>query len=440
MLTFQDYQQIGDNENDRMDFIHSVIEQHKTTELYKTAVIAEEYMKKKNVTIVNYQRMLTTLSGNKVLDKWSPNHKVTSGFFKRFITQQNQFLLGNGVTWQGDGMDDNFDNALREAGKNALVGGVSFGFWNLDHMDVFKITEFAPLWDEETGALRAGVRWWQIDDDKPLRATFYEDDGYTEYMWKDGDKYVIVEKQAYIIDYTVSEIEGTEIIDGRNYPSFPIVPLWGNPEHQSELVGIREGIDEYDFIKNGFANDLAGAPLFWIIKGAGGMEDSDLVQFLERLRLTHAAAPADGQEVEVKTIDLPYAARDTLLNRIEKDLYRDYMALNTEELSSKNATATEIKAAYEPMNSKADDYEYQIIDFIEGIMSLAGVEDTPTFTRSYMINTQEEITTVVAAASYLQSDYVTEKILTLLGDGDRAKEMVMQIDADDFFMNETEGE
>lgn len=431
MYTFQDFMQIGETEDERMDFITEAIQQHKASDLYNDAVIAEQYMKKRNVTIMNYQRLLTTLTGNKVIDRWSPNHKVVSGFFKRFVTQQNQFLLGNGVTWEGDGLGDKFDNALREAGKDALVGAVSFGFWNLDHMDVFKITEFVPLWDEENGALRAGIRWWQIDDNKPLRATLYEEDGYTEYMWKEGDKYIIAEKKAYIINYTTSEVDGTEIIDGQNYPAFPIVPLWGNPEHQSELVGIREGIDEYDFIKNGFANDLDGAQLYWIIKGAGGMNDPDLVQFLERLALVHAAAPADGQEVEAKTIEIPYAARDTLLNRIEKDLYRDYMALNTEELSSRNATATEIKAAYEPMNAKADDYEYQILDFLEAIMELAGVDDTPTFTRSYLINTQEEITTVVAAANYLQGDYVTEKILTLLGDGDKAEEMVMQMEADD---------
>lgn len=430
MLTYQDYLKVGESEDERMDFIHTAIQQHKTTDLYNTAIIAEQYMKKQNVTIMNYQRLLTTLTGNKVIDRWSPNHKVTSGFFKRFVTQQNQFLLGNGVTWEGDGLGDKFDSALRTAGKNALVGAVSFGFWNLDHMDVFKVTEFVPFWDEENGALRAGIRWWQIDENKPLRATFYEVDGYTEYMWEEGEKYVLNEKRPYIINYTTSEVDGTEIIDGQNYPSFPIVPLWGNSEHQSELFGIREGIDEYDFIKNGFANDLDSAQIYWIIKGAGGMTDPDLVQFLDRLNLVHAAAPADEQDVEVKTVEIPYAARDTLLNRIEKDLYRDYMALNTEELSSRNATATEIKAAYEPMNAKADDYEYQILDFIEAIMALAGVEDKPTFTRSYLINTQEEITTVMSAATYLQDDYVTEKILTLLGDGDRAEEMIKEIEAD----------
>ena len=34
-----------------------------------------------------------------------------------------------------------------------LIHGVSFLFWNVDRLHVFPLTEFAPLWDESTGAL-----------------------------------------------------------------------------------------------------------------------------------------------------------------------------------------------------------------------------------------------------------------------------------------------
>ena len=135
--------------------------------------------------------------------------------------------------------------------------------------------------------------------------------------------------------------------------------------------------------------------------------------------------------MDAKTIEIPYEAREKLLDRIERDLYRDYMALNTEDLSSRSATATEIKAAYEPMNAKADDFEYQILDFLDGLMEIAGVEDTATFTRSYIVNTQEEVTTVISAASFTGDEYTTEKILTLLGDGDKAEEIIKQQEADE---------
>lgn len=436
MKTYQDFERA----QNKMEFVLQAINEHKDSDIYKIAVIANDYFKKRNTTIKQYERTIYTLTGQKVNDRFSPNHKATSGFFKKFVTQQTQFLLGNGVSWENDerkkGFDNKFDRALQKAAKYALIGAVSFGFWNLDKLQIFKITEFVPLYDENTGALRAGIRWWQISSNKPLRATLYEEDGYTEYEWnrsENSNKYageIIKDKQKYIINVSTSEIDGTEIRDGENYPSFPIVPLWANDEHESEIVGIRDGIDAYDLIKNGYTNELDSAQIYWLIKGAGGMEDKDLVQFLDRLKTTHAAAPADGQEVEAKTVDIPYEAREKLLDRIEKDLYRDYMALNTEDLSSRNATATEIKAAYMPLDSKADDFEYMVLDFIEGILSIAGVENTASFTRSYVVNTSEEVTTVVQAANHLTDDYVTEKILTLLGDGDKAEEMIKQKDAD----------
>jgi hypothetical protein len=445
MLTYQDLVNVGENESNRMDFVMNIIHQHKASDDYKIGAIAEEYYKKRNVTLVKFQKMLTTLTGGRVVDKWSPNHKVVSGFFKRFVTQQNQYSLGNGISWGENPFADDkqkarFDSEVKQAGLYALIGGVSFGFWNLDHLDVFKITEFAPLYDEENGALRAGVRFWQIDADKPLRATLYEEDGYTEYRWKDGKGEILQDKRKYIITVSQSDIDGTEIIDGENYPTFPIVPLWGNPEKQSELVGIREGIDVYDFIKNGFANDLDGAQLYWIIKGAGGMDDPDLAQFLDRLRLVGAASPAEGQSVEAVTLDLPYDARDNLLTRLENDLYRDYMSLNLADIKSGSVVTAQIKAAYKPMDLKADDYEYMLGDFLDHILTLAGIDATPTFTRSMLVNTTEEITAVLSAANMLPKDYVVQKIVTLLGDGDRAQEIAEQAEADGLFLNNEETE
>jgi hypothetical protein len=69
-------------------------------------------------------------------------------------------------------------------------------------------------------------------------------------------------------------------------------------------------------------------------------------------------------------------------------------------------------------------YEYCVLDFVEAILKLAGIEDEPTFTRSIVVNVQENIQNVLQAAQYLEQTYVTEKLLNLLGDGDKAKEMI----------------
>lgn len=436
MNTYQDLLKVGERDADRMDFVIKAIRDHKATDLYRTAAVAQEYFEKRNRTIVRYQKLLYDINGRAVPDNYSANYKLCSGFFTRFVIQENQYLLGNGVSWQkgnGKKLGDNFDHALQSAGEKALIGGVSFGFWNYDHLEVFSVLETIPLYDELTGGLAAAIRFWQIDENKPLRATLYEMDGVTEYQWVQGKGEIKKEKAPYIVRTSYTEADGLEILDGRNYDGFPIVPLYANNAKQSEIVGIREQIDAYDLIKSGFCNTIDEASMvYWAIQNAGGMDDIDLIKFVERMRTLHAGLVEDSDaKAEAHTIEAPHEGREVLLNRIENDLYRDYMALNTDRIASGAATATEILAAYEPMNSKVDMYEYQVLEFIQGVLAIAGVDDTPTFTRSRIVNVTEMVQTLLQAAQYLSGEYVTRKILEAFGDGDKAEDIIRQIDAED---------
>ena len=448
MVTFQDLSLRGDDEKARMEFVHSLIGKHKASKEYETAIIADEYARQENRTIMWYQKMLYTMSGDAVPDNYSANYKLCSNFFYKFVTQENQYLLGNGVTWADESakkkMGETFDGKLQEAGYEALIAGTSFGFWNLDHLEVFKLSEFIPLYDEENSALMAGVRFWQIDDAKPLRATLYEIDGYTEYIWqkreikdgkeeKEAEGRVLHEKRAYKLNIRSTAVDGVEIYDGENYPTFPIVPLFGNQHKQSELVGLRSEIDAYDLIRSGFANDVDDASqIYWTIQNAGGMDDVDLAKFVERMKTVRAATVEDdGARAESHTMEVPYASREALLSRLRADMYEDYMALDTQMIAGGAITATQIRASYEPLNSKADNYEYQVRKFVDRIAELAGVDSEYSFTRSTIVNTSEEVALVLNSADFLPKDYITEKILTLLGDGDKAEEIIRQMDADE---------
>ena len=441
MLTYQDYLKVEDDEQLTLEFVRTVIDEHKSTDLYKTAEIADEYDRHLNRTILNFQKLLYDVTGNTVPDNWSANFKMSSGFFNRFVTQENQYLLGNGVTWEKKDTKeklggDEFDTQLQKLGKMALVGGVSFGFFNMKKLETFAVTEFAPLYDEENGALMAGVRFWQIDDNKPLRATLYTIDGYTDYIWnKRGEKtqgMILHPKRAYKLTVSKTEADGEEILNGENYPSFPIVPLWGNPHHQSELVGLREQIDCYDLIKSGYANNVdEGSIIYWTLQGAGGMDDVDLSTFVEKMKTLHAATTDGNTKAEPKQLEAPYQSREALLLKLRGDLYDDAMALDVKAIADGAITATQIRAAYEPLNSKTDQYEYCVLDFLKRLCDIAGIEDKPTFTRSVIVNNQEEMQLVIQAAQFLNQDYVTRKVLELFGDGDKADDILKQMAADE---------
>lgn len=433
MLTFQDLQAVGDSEKDKMQFVKNVITRHKSTELFKMACVAEEYDRQQNRTIMLYRKLLYKVTGEAVPDNYSADYKLCSNFFDRLITQLNQYLLGNGCTWSDPEtkkkLGADFDTRLQQAGHEALMSGEAFGFWNLEHLEIFNLREFAPLYDEENGALCAGVRFWQIDANKPMRATLYELDGYTDYQYKNGEGSVLNEKRPYIIEETGAPVDDELSYQGKNYDGFPIIPLWANQHKQSELVGMRENIDAYDLIKSGFANTVDDASMiYWTISNAGGMDEVDLAQFVEQLRRVKAATVGKQGQAEAHTMDVPYASREAILDRLRNDIYEDFMALDTKQIAAGAVTATQIKAAYEPINSKADKYEYQVLDFIQGILKIAGIEDSPTFARSMITNTNEEIQIVLQAAQYLPERYVTKKIVSLLGDTEALEDIMAEMD------------
>lgn len=416
MKTYEDLLEVINDEGDLMEFTLEVINDHKTSEIYKDAQISYDYYRKRNKTITEFQKLLYTLSGEAVPDNFSANFKFINAFFPIFVKQEASHLLGNGVTFNEEGTKDRlggdkFDTQLIKAGKAALWGAISFGFFNYDHVDIFDILEYAPLWGEEDGGLHAGVRFWQISENKPLRATLYMEDGYIEYTWREGKGSILKDKTPYMQITATSEADGTEIIDGQNYEGFPIVPLWGNEEHQSSFVGLRSKIDGYDLIQSGFANDLDEASqIYWIIQNADGMDDIDLKKFLERLKIVKAANVDGGTTAEAHTIEVPYQARQQALAEIRDSLYRDAMALDTDKITAGSITATAINAAYENLTLKCDDFETNVTEFIRGLLDLIGIDDSPTYQRSKIVNVSEDTQVVLSAADYLDDETILKHL------------------------------
>ena len=435
MKTYEDFLELT-NEEDIQEFVREAINDHKTSKMYREAAVAYDYYRKRNVTITRYQKLLYTMSGEAVPDNFSANYKFINAFFPIFVKQEAHHLLGEGVTFNEDATKDKlggdrFDSVLIKAGLAALWGGVSFGFFNMDHVDVFDILEFVPLIGEEDGGIHAGIRFWQIADNKPLRATLYQEDGYTEYIWRDDKCFVLAEKRPYKQIVQVSEADGTEIIDGENYPSFPIVPLWGNDEHQTELTGLREKIDGYDLIQSGLANDLDDmSQIYWVLENAGGMDDVDLARFIERLKTVKAATMEDdGARAEAHTVEVPYQARMTALADLRDSLYRDAMALDTDRISAGNVTATAIEASYENLTLKCDGFEDCIFDFINGLLNLIGVDDAPTFKRSKIIIMNEDTQMILTAAQYLDDETILKHLPFL--NIDEVDEILKRVDEEE---------
>lgn len=429
MLTYQDFVEAGDA--NREGFVLEAIERHKSGEAYRMARLADAYDRQQNTTINKYVQKMFDLTGSKLVDFTASNNKIASNFFHRLNTQRVMYSLGQGVSFIDAGeaggedttkamLGTHFDHDLRCLAYDALIHGVCFGFWNLDRLFVFPLTEFCPLWDEYDGTLKAGIRFWRIDQSRPMQAVLYEADGYTRYQsrqdanWTANERLEAVdEKRPYIEKTSYTPADGIEqVIGGENYSALPVVPMWGSKLHQSTLVGMRQAIDSYDLIRSGFANDLTDcAQIYWLVSNAGGMGDADLQKFLDRLKINHVALvdSDDGGNAQAYTQEIPYAARKEYLQMIRDGIYEDFGALDVHTVAA-GATNDHIDAAYQPMDEEASDFEYQVSEFIQQLLGLIGVEDAPVFKRARISNQKEQVDMVVAEAQWLDRETILRKL------------------------------
>ena len=441
--TYQDLLAVGEDERKRIEFVQDVIRDHKGSKLYSDALTANEYYAGRNVTITNYCKLIHDAFGRAVPDIWSPNHKIACHYYGYLVNQLVLFLLGNGISFSENSTKEklgkNFDKVCVDLLTAALNNSVAYGFANNGTVTPFTVLEFAALQDEETSAIRAGVRFWQLADNKPLRATLYEEDGYTDYIQQSGEEMTVLhEKRAYIQIVQTSEATGVQIVDGRNYPSFPIVPLY-NTGKKSELDGNRELHDAMDLMLSGLVNNVDGGEIiYWLVKNSGGMDQPSMNRLLQTLRTAHIASVDSEDDITAHSPLVHFEASKEALEQLRRQIFDNHMGLDVRNISGGAATATQIKAAYEPLNTKADLVEYNITEFIHGVLAVLGIDDEPTYTRSYIVNQQEMIQTIVSAGADLPQEYKTRKILEVLGDIDRADEVLALLTAEDANRFETE--
>ena len=436
MITYQDYEK-ADN---KTRWLQSAIVTYRNSAEYKKAVEEQEYMAGRNVEILNVTRIIYNMAGLPETDFTKHNFKIRNRLIHRLVTDRCSYSLGNGISFAGkkkevvdnelvtvdrtkDMLGNRFDRMVKRTAYWALSNGESYLYVHMGHKKpewqytLFKKTEFLPLYDEDTGALRGGVRFWSLDWGKrPITAVLYTEEGYTKYKTPDK-KYGISALQLeedlkpYIETVEESEAFGEEITGESSMPMLPIFPLYSGESRQSALDNMKPKIDAYDMILSGFANDVVDIPqVYWLISGAMGMTEQDKRQMLDRLILQHMAV-VDGENSKIQgyTQEIPVEAREKSLQQLKNQMYEDWGGFDVHTVEA-GATNDHIDAGYWPMDEEADDFEYEIIDFIQNILEMMGVDDTPQFKRNRVSNQKEQTDMVVSAANYLDEQTILEKL------------------------------
>lgn len=158
-ITWQDFLAAGDKEA----LLLEAIRRYKASPEFHRALEANCYFRGENTQVARktilHARKIEGLDskGRRRVRTGTEDvvgNRIASAFLFRFVTQQNQFLLSEGVSLPEDAksaLGADFDHQLEHLGECALLQGCAWGFWNADHIEVIEaarmsIPASSPCW------------------------------------------------------------------------------------------------------------------------------------------------------------------------------------------------------------------------------------------------------------------------------------------------------
>ena len=367
--------------NELSDFLIETVDAYIGSDKYKNMLDAYEVYCGRNPFAEERMSKIMLDTGRNI--EFKPAVYKKNNFFARIVDRLINRLQYNPVQFDAkEHMGDGFDSVLKRASIFAAMHGESYIFWNHDHIEHFVAADkgrgYIPLVDERTGAHKAGVRFWRLgdDDSKPMYIQLYEMDGMTEWVEIEGELKPSPENPAktpYQRVITQSGV-GIHAVQGMNYPDFPVVPLYVNHRHESELTEpVRTGINLHDAVSTSFADSfLKSHPLYWLFSGTS-MNADELLALKQNIDATGIIADSLGNAtIDAKAVSLPYEAWERLLDQLERSVFIDAQIVNLNTLISGGVTATAIRAAMDDEDAKVRGMEEQVRTFIQRLCAIAG--------------------------------------------------------------------
>lgn len=431
--TYQDW--LSTPISERTDLLGKIIDAYKASDDFKAAATADGYYSGEKTAIdekvIMKPQEVTCTDANgstkkSVSFKQVVGNRISTDFFRRSIVERTHYSLANGIVIDGNPSEKllgiGADHAISEACQNAQVDGCCWLYWNHDHIEVIPaydddLSGFVALVDERTSQPMVGIRFWQLDSDRPMWVQLYEPDGMTEYTKPKGSEHLqeYAPKQAYRRT-GYRDAAGDVVTATSNYSALPIVPLYANSLHRSSLTkAIKRKLDAYDVIVSDFGDNLEQAnQIYWVLNNFGGglSEVADMLHKIQELRvIANISDGTGGSSVDAKSYEVPHAARSLALSLLETSLHDDAMIVNRKEINGGSLTNVAIETAYTKMDLGADELEWEVFTAVQQLLALTGnPTEEITFKRAKLYNVFETVQTVYL----MRSDIDQRTALTLI--------------------------
>lgn len=372
----------------KTDEIITLINDDKSSERKIFARTGQKYYEGEH-DILNYKIYYYDGDGNLKEDKLKSNIRISHPFFTELVDQQVQYMLsGEKNPIRSDlpelqtELDDYFNSDFYSELYDLITGTVSKGF---EYMYAVSDTDGKTRFEcaDSMGVVEVRAKdtddgceyviYWYIDrmDKGKKKITRVQ-------VWDKENVYFYVSPREgeLLVDDTVeinprphtiyTDEKGRQ--SGKGFGFIPFFRLDNCKKQFSGLKPIKALIDDYDLMACSLSNNLQDfTDALYIVSGFMG---DNLDEMIQNIRSKKAIGVDEGGKVDVKTIDIPYQARQTKLDLDEKNIYRFGMGFNSAQIGDGNITNVVIKSRYALLDLKCNKLEIRLKQFLRKLIQI----------------------------------------------------------------------
>lgn len=375
----------------------------------RLAKVGRNYYEGKH-DILNYRLFYFDADGNIKEDKTRANIKIPHPFFTELVDQEVQYMLsGDGYFVKSDlpelqneldsyfNENEDFKSELYEVLTDTVSTGFGYmyAYKNAEGKTTFQCADamgVVEVREKDTDDGCEYVIYWYIDRiakyKKKIRRIQVWDKDQTYYYVQDGESGKILPDDSEKINprpHTIYKMQGKDEVYYENFGFIPFFRLDNCKKQHSGLKPIKALIDDYDLMASSLSNNLVDfdTPLH-VVKGFQGDNLDELQVNLKTKKIIGIPDGADGG-VEIKTVEVPYQARQTKLDLDEKNIYRFGMGFNSAQLGDGNITNIVIKSRYALLDLKCNKLEIRLKQFLQKIVKVVLKEINDTNGTDYQL-------------------------------------------------------
>ena len=430
--------------------------------------------------IKNYRIFYIDADGQLQEDKTKSNIKISHPFFTENVDQTVQYMLsGKDGFVKSDNPElqteldayfnenEGFLSELYDVLTDCVSKGFAYAYAykNSEEKTAFQCADSMGVVEvraKETNDHCDYVIFWYIDrigkDNKRIQRIQVWDDRQTFFYCQEDDGQIVIDDSVEMNPrpHVIYKIDGD---DSTYFEGFGFIPFFRIDNCKKQFSGlkpIKDLIDDYDLMNAGLSNNIQDTnEALYVVRGFQGDNLDELMLNIKSKK--HIGVDNEGG-VEIKTIDIPYQARQAKMDVDEKNIYRFGMAFNSAQLGDGNITNIVIKSRYALLDLKCNKLEIRLKQFMRKLLEvvLKEINDQNgtdyqqkdvyfNFEREVMTNAadnaqieltdaqkqQTQITTLLNLATYLDNETLMQNICDVLDiDYDDIKDKLPQPEDD----------